>query len=151
MPNAPMVTDAGLSEIETVATAALNGNGGATYAPEAILSLVAEIRRRRATDPASPGELGSWAHLEAMGHRGHWGHMQEVTLAGAPFLQVEVFRLGTDERQAVYLYPPSSIYCLTPCDEAEARLKSTPYPERPGTAIAELPWQGYDEEDHRGD
>lgn len=89
----------------------------------------------------------AWAHLEAMGHRGHWGLVSERQIAGASFLQIECMKLGSDEPVGVFLYPPSSIYCLTPTTEERARLMSTPYGERPDSAReldAPKPWDGMD-------
>lgn len=89
----------------------------------------------------------AWAHLEAMGHRSHWGLVSEKQIAGASFLQIDCFKIGSDELTGTFLYPPASIYCLTPCSEERARLMCTPYSERPGDMKqAELPrpWDSLD-------
>lgn len=60
-----------------------------------------------------------WAILELMGHRKLGCYVQEATLAGAGFLRVQVPKAkgGWAVEQ---LYPPSSVYCLTPVSEAVA-------------------------------
>lgn len=87
----------------------------------------------------------AYAHVEAMGHRSHWGLVSEEQIAGASFLRVDVLKIGAEEPSATFLYPPASIYCLTPCTEDRARLMATPYSERP-EAMRELPaaqpWDG---------
>jgi hypothetical protein len=79
--------------------------------------------------------FATWAHIEAMGHRGHWGSVTEQVIAGAAFLRVDEFRIGDEMSSGTYYYPPSSIYCLTPCSEEKARLMATPYSLRPKEAI----------------
>lgn len=68
------------------------------------------------------GSLGDsfegWAILEVMGHRRMGGMVQEVQLAGAGFLRIDIPTIGDTITQ---FYPPSSIYCLTPTTEAMAR------------------------------
>ena len=88
----------------------------------------------------------AWARLEALGHRSHWGLVSEVQIAGASFLQVQTFKLGSDEPLNTNLYPPSSIYCLTPTTEEHARMMATPYTERPLSAqeLEPKPWDELD-------
>ncbi len=67
-----------------------------------------------------------WAVLELMGHRRLAGFVREATLAGGSFLRIDVPKdpgPGEDEPQwaATQFYPPSSVYCLTPCSEETAR------------------------------
>ncbi len=126
-----------------------HGTISATTRP---LGLSGFTAKRYETNHAKGNEMAdgftAWAHLEAMGHRGHWGLVSEVQIAGASFLQVEIFKLippdGTDERLSVSLYPPASIYCITPHTEERCRLMSTPYGERPAAAELEAPkpWDG---------
>jgi hypothetical protein len=59
-----------------------------------------------------------WAILELMGHRRLAGFVQEVTLAGAGMLRIDV--PGKDGN-ATQFFSPSSVYALTPCSEATAR------------------------------
>jgi hypothetical protein len=59
-----------------------------------------------------------WAILEVMGHRRMGGMVQEVQLAGAGFLRIDIPTSGETITQ---FYPPSSIYCLTPTTEKMAR------------------------------
>lgn len=84
--------------------------------------------------PSAPG-FTAWAHLEAMGHRGHWGSVTEQVIAGAAFLRIDEFCIGEETASATHYYSPSSIYCLTPCTEDRARLMATPYHLRPRAAI----------------
>lgn len=60
-----------------------------------------------------------WAILELMGHRRLAGHVQEVTLAGAGMLRIDV--PGKDGADATQFFSPSSVYAMTPCGEATAR------------------------------
>lgn len=75
--------------------------------------------------------FAAWAHVEAMGHRSHWGRVSEEVIAGAAFLRVDEFALGGETPRATAFYPPSSIYCLTPCTEETARTNATPWSGRP--------------------
>lgn len=68
-----------------------------------------------------------WAILELMGHRRVYGHVQEVTLAGAGFLRVDVYEGEAEAAKVTQFYPPSSVYCLTPTTEAAAREAARPY------------------------
>ena len=89
----------------------------------------------------------AWAHCELLGHRSHWGLVSERQVAGASFLEVATFKLGAEEPHGTFLYPPSSVYCLTPCTEERARLMATPYSERPEELRqleAPKPWDGMD-------
>jgi hypothetical protein len=67
-----------------------------------------------------------WAILELMGHRRLAGYVQQVELAGASFLRLDV--PGTligdalrEEPEATQFYAPGAVYCLTPCVESLAR------------------------------
>lgn len=59
-----------------------------------------------------------WAILELMGHRRLAGFVQEVTLAGAGMLRIDV---PSKDGDATQFFQPASIYALTPCSEATAR------------------------------
>lgn len=61
-----------------------------------------------------------WCILELMGHRRLAGYVREVTLAGAGFLRLDV-PAAENATAATQLYPPSSVYCLTPVTEEIAR------------------------------
>ena len=64
--------------------------------------------------------LGGFAVCELLGHRVIIGKVTEVTVAGAGFIRVDV--PGPDGAPAVTsFFPPSSIYCLTPISEEEAK------------------------------
>lgn len=61
-----------------------------------------------------------WAILELMGHRRLAGYVQEVELAGAGVIRVDV--PGEDGRPAAtQFYAPSALYCLTPTTEEMAK------------------------------
>jgi hypothetical protein len=60
-----------------------------------------------------------WMVLEIMGHRRLGGYVREQTVAGAGFLRIDV--PGPDGVDATQFYPPSSVYCMTPCSEEAAR------------------------------
>jgi hypothetical protein len=70
------------------------------------------------TTDATPFE--GWTILELMGHRRLGGYVREVTVAGAGFLRIDVYG-HEGEAVATQLYPPSSVYCMTPTTEAMAR------------------------------
>lgn len=61
-----------------------------------------------------------WAILELMGHRRLAGYVQEVELAGAAFLRLDVPASESAEGShaaATQFYAPASVYCLTPCSQ----------------------------------
>lgn len=64
-----------------------------------------------------------WAVLELMGHRRLVGYVRETTLAGAGVLRIDVLNTvgGGSAEPATQFYPPSALYCLTPCTEEAAR------------------------------
>jgi hypothetical protein len=68
-----------------------------------------------------------WCILELMGHRRLGGHVTEVTIGGASFLRIDI----PCDPPATQYYPPSSLYCLTPCGEAEARAVAASNAPRP--------------------
>lgn len=57
--------------------------------------------------------------LELMGHRKLAGLVREVTIAGAGFLRLDV--PSEEGVIATQYYPPSSVYCISPCSEDIAR------------------------------
>ena len=60
-----------------------------------------------------------WAVLELMGHRRLAGYVQEVQIAGAGMLRIDV---PAADGEATQFVSPSSLYALTPCTEATARV-----------------------------
>ncbi|MCB9507946.1 MAG: acetyltransferase [Myxococcales bacterium] len=70
-----------------------------------------------------------WAIVEVMGHRRFAGLIDEQVIAGAGFIRVDVpagqFPAFTK------LIGPSSIYAITPVDEAAARAAAARFCERP--------------------
>lgn len=74
-----------------------------------------------------------WARVELMGHRIRYGLVREVEMFGTKLLRVDVTNsLGT----ATEFYGGSSIYCLRPISEEEARKGAEPYISPPPRAIA---------------
>lgn len=73
-----------------------------------------------------------WAILELMGHRRLGGYVQEVELAGAGMLRIDVPELvdgATIHAAATQFYSPQSVYALTPTTEEIARIvRSRPAP-----------------------
>lgn len=68
--------------------------------------------------------LEFWARVELMGHRVRYGHVREVDMFGAKLMQVEVHNsLGVTTE----FYGGSSIYCVRPIAEEEARRLAEPY------------------------
>lgn len=64
--------------------------------------------------------IDGWTILELMGHRRLGGYVREVTVAGVGFLRIDI--PGSEGNpDATQLYPPSSVYCITPTTEAMAR------------------------------
>ena len=57
--------------------------------------------------------LDIWALVELMGHQKIAGRVTEKTLAGAPFLQVDVPD-GEGKPAYTRLYAPGAIYCINP-------------------------------------
>lgn len=70
-----------------------------------------------------------WARVELMGHRIRYGRVREVEMFGAKLMQVDVTNsLGV----ATEYYGGSSIYCLRPISEEDARKNAEPYsPPKP--------------------
>jgi hypothetical protein len=74
-------------------------------------------------------KFAGWAILELMGHRRLAGYVQEVELAGAGMLRLDVpgwiHTEPTGEQKerggATQFYSPASVYCLTPTTEETAR------------------------------
>jgi hypothetical protein len=60
---------------------------------------------------------GGWAVLELMGHRRLGGFLQEVEIAGCPFLRIDV----PAEPPVTQFYSSTSVYCITPTTEEIAR------------------------------
>lgn len=74
-----------------------------------------------------------WARVELMGHRIRYGFIREVEMFGTKLLRVDVTNsLGT----VTEFYGGSSIYCLRPISEAEAREGAEPYKSPAPRAIS---------------
>lgn len=65
-----------------------------------------------------------WARVELMGHRVRYGHIREVEMFGAKLMRVDIHNsLGIETE----FYGGSSIYCVRPITEADARKNAEPY------------------------
>jgi hypothetical protein len=64
--------------------------------------------------------FAEWCIVEMMGHRRLAGLVQEVQLAGAGFLRLDIPAAGDDPGRTQYV-APGSVYALHPVDEATAR------------------------------
>jgi len=64
-----------------------------------------------------------WAILELMGHRRLAGWLSQETVAGAPFVRIDVPAddPAALEPSATQFYAPSAVYCITPTTEETAR------------------------------
>jgi hypothetical protein len=70
-----------------------------------------------------------WAVLELMGHRRHVGYVQEAAMFDSTMLSIDVlsYDIETEEfSQRRQYYGGSSVYCLTPVTEDEARAAVKP-------------------------
>ncbi len=73
------------------------------------------------TEQEQPTAYEGWAVVELMGHRVVAGKCSEVQQFGVSQLRVDIPSLHGQEFVATQFYGGSSIYCLSPCDEAYAR------------------------------
>lgn len=94
-----------------------------------------------------------WAILELMGHRRLGGKVRAATIAGAPFIRIDV-PSADGKKTATQFYSPASVYCLTPTTEDVARAlaqREQPSPvhrfELPGPTRAEDMFEGRDRDD----
>jgi hypothetical protein len=71
------------------------------------------------SDTAAP-PFAEWCIVELLGHRRLAGHIQEVQLAGAGFLRLDIPEANGDAGRTQYI-APGSVYALHPTDEATAR------------------------------
>lgn len=78
--------------------------------------------------PAEP-DGWEWALVEIMGFRKHWGRIREVEQFGAKMLRVDVPIKGDPVANGweTHLYGGSSIFGLTPTDEASVMQANKPY------------------------
>lgn len=85
-----------------------------------------------------------WARVELMGHRVRYGHVREVEMFGAKLMRVDVHNsLGV----ATEFYGGSSIYCVRPIAEVEARRLAEPYSPPAPRAIEN--YVNHDDDDDR--
>lgn len=83
---------------------------------------------------AEATDVKTWAILEVMGHKRYAGEVSEQVIAGAGFVRIDVPKVtarGTDFPAFSKVFGTSSIYCLTPTDEATARAAAAAFTERP--------------------
>ena len=95
------------------------------------------FERGASADEPAPNGLPGWHVLELMGHRKIAGYVRETTVAGAGMLRIDVPGEG-DDVYATQLYPPGSVYCMTPVTEELARRFAEREKPRPVTRY-ELP------------
>lgn len=90
------------------------------------------------TDPTT---FESWAIVEVMGHARFAGYVTTQAVGGANFVRVDVPEVPADEYYGARpaftkLLGPSSIYSITPCDEAVARHAAKEFRARPITSVS---------------
>lgn len=98
------------------------------------------------------GPFAGWVILELLGHRRLAGWMQEIQLAGAGFLRIDV--PADDGTAMTQMYPPGSVYAITPTTEEIARHVAKgcqPEPVHPWTLRALTDGQDDDREEYDGD
>lgn len=61
--------------------------------------------------------FAEWVILELLGHRRLAGFLTEQVIAGHGFLRLD----APGQPGTTQLYPPTSVYCITPTTEAIAR------------------------------
>lgn len=79
-------------------------------------------------------DFNEWAIVELMGHRRIAGRVTEQEIAGRAFLRIEIPQ--ADGSEATEFYNPASLYGLTPCDEALARVVAREIDRKPVSAYA---------------
>ena len=80
--------------------------------------------------------FAQWVILELMGHRRLAGYLTEAEIGGGSFLRLEIPADEPTEAppwKATQYYSPASVYCITPTDEATARLCAKDWTEPPVT------------------
>lgn len=78
--------------------------------------------------------FNEWAIVELMGHRRIAGRVTEQEIAGRAFLRIDIPQ--EDGGEATEFYNPASLYGMTPCDEALARVVAREIDRRPVSAYA---------------
>lgn len=103
-----------------------------------------------------------WAIVELLGHRKLAGYVREAQIAGHGMLRIDVPRAGvrpsdqfteddgTSGVVATQFYPPTALYCLTPCTEDLARRVAASAQPAPVTRW-ELPPAAREEQGSAGD
>lgn len=83
------------------------------------------------------GNGWEWAIVEIFGHRRHAGRIREEDRFGAKLLRIDVPNKGTPAELGwtTHYYGGSSIFSLTPTDEASALRINRPY-DAPGRYLA---------------
>jgi hypothetical protein len=91
-------------------------------------------------DQTAEERFATWAILELMGHRRLAGHVQEVQIAGAGFLRLDIPPAGDDPGRTQYV-SPASVYAMHPTTEDTARRAAAEW--RPAPV---QPWELRDHE-----
>lgn len=81
------------------------------------------------TAPADEADGWEWAILEIFGHRRHAGRIREEERFGAKLLRIDVPNKGDPAANGwtTHYYGGSSIFSLTPADEAAVMRANKPY------------------------
>lgn len=92
--------------------------------------------------------FAEWAIVELLGHRRLAGYLQEVQLAGAGFLRLDIPEADGDPARTQYI-APGSVYALHPVTESTARAAARQWRPEPVsrwelTAIAGFPNPPYE-------
>lgn len=72
------------------------------------------------TETNTQEPFAEWCIVELLGHRRLAGYVQEVQLAGAGFLRLDIPEADGDPGRTQYI-APGSVYALHPVGEATAR------------------------------
>lgn len=99
--------------------------------------------------PPKEEPFHGWVILELMGHRRLVGWLQERTIAGASFLQLNA--PTKDGNVVTQIYSASAVYCITPTtqDVVEAMAgRNEPEPIRPYELPRMLPAVSEADDDH---
>ena len=82
-------------------------------------------------------QFDTWAIVEIMGHQKFAGRLTEETIAGCGMLRLDVPAVG-DLKGFTRYFNVSSVYAITPCDEALARQMAEGLKRQP-LSLYELP------------
>lgn len=81
-------------------------------------------------DQNNRSEFDEWAIVEIMGRKVFAGRVRDSTIGGAPMLRIDVPEAGDQPAYTKY-FGSTSIYAITPTDEATARAMAQRLAEPP--------------------